>query len=86
MESIHHDKDVYENPLSYDAFRFSRPREAYEAEIALKASQEDSSNSEHSNNPEQKQEYLKKLLEFKNKSMVSVGDDFLSFGRGKHAC
>lgn len=30
-ESRHMDPDVYENPKQYDAFRFSREREAYEA-------------------------------------------------------
>jgi len=26
------------------------------------------------------------MLEFKNTSLVSVSDDFLSFGHGRHAC
>ncbi|KAK4219876.1 Ent-kaurene oxidase [Rhypophila decipiens] len=31
MAGTHHDADLYENPNTYDAFRFSRQREEYEA-------------------------------------------------------
>lgn len=31
VHSMHHDPDVYPEPYTYDAFRFSRPREVYEA-------------------------------------------------------
>ncbi|THW20253.1 putative P450 monooxygenase [Aureobasidium pullulans] len=31
VHSVHHDPDVYPEPNTYDAFRFSRPREAFEA-------------------------------------------------------
>lgn len=31
IHSMHHDPDVYPEPWTYDAFRFSRPREEYEA-------------------------------------------------------
>jgi cytochrome P450 len=31
VDSVHHDPNIYPNPYDYDAFRFSRPREEYEA-------------------------------------------------------
>jgi cytochrome P450 len=31
LHGTHHDGDLFENPDAYDAFRYSRPREAYEA-------------------------------------------------------
>jgi cytochrome P450 len=31
VDSVHHDPAIYPNPYDYDAFRFSRPREEYEA-------------------------------------------------------
>jgi cytochrome P450 len=31
VDSVHHDPNIYPNPNDYDAFRFSRPREEYEA-------------------------------------------------------
>lgn len=31
VHSVHHDDELYPDPHSYDAFRFSRPREAFEA-------------------------------------------------------
>ena len=31
MAGTHHDADIYENPDTYDAFRFSKAREAYDA-------------------------------------------------------
>ncbi|KAM0331369.1 hypothetical protein ACHAQA_003041 [Verticillium albo-atrum] len=38
LQGLHHDGDLYENPDEYDAFRFSRRREEYEA---LPAGQKD---------------------------------------------
>lgn len=63
----HHDETIYPNPDVYDAFRFSRPREKYEAEHS------DSKDSE---------EYLK----MRSLSMTTTGENFVSFGHGRHAC
>lgn len=41
LQGLHHDPDLYERPDEYDAFRFSRPREAYEALPAQKKDPEE---------------------------------------------
>jgi cytochrome P450 len=69
--SRHHDPAIYPDPDSYDAFRFSRPREEYEA------------SRDGSNNPKKD---LEKYVDMKNLSMVSTGENFLAFGHGRHAC
>lgn len=37
QQNRHHDPEVYADPLVYDAFRFSRPREEYEASLGSEA-------------------------------------------------
>ena len=78
MYSIHHDDKFYPNAQRYNAFRFSKPRELYEAEIAAMKTPDDDGAAEKKD--------LRKVLELKNQSMVTVGDTFLQFGHGKHAC
>ena len=72
--SIHHDDSVYNNALTYDAFRFSRVRETALA------------NSRSEGNGGASKDELAKLLESKNLSTVTTSDSFLSFGHGRHAC
>lgn len=64
----HHDPSIYSEPDVYDAFRFSRPRERYEAE-----NPPGMKNAEH-------------FLRLRNLSMTSTGENFVSFGHGRHAC
>ena len=74
--SIHHDNNVYENAMTYDAFRFSRVRAG-----ASKSSTENGTATGAMN-----KEDLAKVLEAKNLSTVTTSDTFLSFGHGRHAC
>jgi len=80
--SIHHDESIYENAMTYDAFRFSRPRQA--AIAAGRARME--GNGSDKIECAVKKEDLAKLLESKNLSTVTTSDTFLSFGHGRHAC
>ncbi|ROT36464.1 cytochrome P450 [Sodiomyces alkalinus F11] len=41
LQGLHHDPELYDRPEEYDAFRFSRPREAYEALPAEKKDPEE---------------------------------------------
>jgi cytochrome P450 len=70
--SIHHDESIYENAKTYDAFRFSRPREA--AIAAEKARAE--ANGTEKNCSANKEDFAK-LLESKNLSTVTTSDTFL---------
>jgi cytochrome P450 len=68
---IHQDPLVYpERPTEYDAFRFSRPREAYLERVGAG---EDA-------------ERLQKALEQKNTSLIAVGNEWVGFGNARHAC
>jgi cytochrome P450 len=71
--SIHHDDSIYENAMTYDAFRFSRPREA--AIAAGKARTE--ANGMDKMQCAANKEDLAKLLESKNLSTVTTSDTFL---------
>ncbi|CZT24776.1 related to cytochrome P450 [Ramularia collo-cygni] len=63
----HHDPSIFEIPDVYDAFRYSRPREQFEAEHPDKKDSDE-------------------FLKMRNLSLTSTGEDFLSFGHGRHAC
>ncbi|PMD30345.1 cytochrome P450 [Hyaloscypha variabilis F] len=78
--SIHHDDSIYDNAMTYDAFRFSRPREAAIAAGKVR------SEGEEKMQCSVKKEDLAKLLEAKNLATVTTSDTFLSFGHGRHAC
>ena len=90
---IHHDKDLYENPLDYDAFRFSRHREALgeanqnvhvgeeglvEGEKGFVRSKEEAGIM--TNGGDNTQRDLTKVLEGKNLSTVTTGSQFMQFG------
>jgi len=69
--SIHHDDSVYNNAMTYDAFRFSRPREA-----AIAAGKARSAGEEKMQCSVNKED-LAKLLESKNLATVTTSDTFL---------
>jgi len=70
---IHHDDSVYENAMTYDAFRFSRSRE-----IAITAGKlRMEGNETESMQGSVKNEELAKLLESKNLATVTTSDTFL---------
>jgi cytochrome P450 len=70
--SIHHDDGIYENAMTYDAFRFSRPRE-----IAIAAGKARAEGNGENIQCSVKKEDLAKLLESKNLSTVTTSDTFL---------
>nr|POE78509.1 cytochrome p450 monooxygenase glif [Quercus suber] len=61
------------NAGEWDAFRFSRPREAHLAQVRAA-------------DGEDEKKRLERALEQKNQSLIAYGSDFLSFGHGRHAC
>ncbi|KAF2216781.1 hypothetical protein CERZMDRAFT_32202, partial [Cercospora zeae-maydis SCOH1-5] len=68
---VHQDQERYpERPHDYDAFRFSRPREEYLERVQA------------GEDPER----LQRVLAQKNTALIAVGNDWLSFGHGRHAC
>jgi cytochrome P450 len=83
MHPIHHDEDFYPDPNRYDPFRFSRPHEAYDAELLAK---KPPGGIDEPGDEAKVGKDLKRVLAFKNQSLVTVGDTFLPFGHGKHAC
>ena len=78
----HRDPHYYENPNTYDAFRFSRPFEKF---LALK---EESTKTEKSDGQAQQdhKEELSKFMEYKKISAVTTGAHFMHFGHGREAC
>jgi cytochrome P450 len=70
--SIHHDNSIYENAMTYDAFRFSRPRE-----IAIAAGKARTDENGDKMQCSVKKEDLAKLLESKNLATVTTSDTFL---------
>ncbi|SMR46288.1 unnamed protein product [Zymoseptoria tritici ST99CH_1E4] len=72
QHSVHHDPAIYPSPEIYDAFRFSRPREEFEAKHA----------GSDAKTLAQDPEYLA----MRNLSMTTTGENFLAFGHGRHAC
>ncbi|EME83697.1 uncharacterized protein MYCFIDRAFT_137369, partial [Pseudocercospora fijiensis CIRAD86] len=69
--SIHLDPKFYpERPDSWDAFRFSRPREDYLGKISAGA------------DPDR----LQRSLALKNSALIATGCEWLAFGHGRHAC
>jgi len=73
MHSVQHDPDIYPDPNTYDAFRFSRPREQYEAQKGqVQANGSAKTTSE--------------TLELKNTGLVTTSEIWLPFSHGRHAC
>jgi len=71
-QRIHTDGDFYPDPLTWDGFRYSRPRE----EFLASAAGSDKADAAR----------LDKILELKNRAVITTGDDFYSFGAQRHAC
>lgn len=98
MHAIHHDETFYPTPSHFDAFRFSRPREAYEAKLETAKTREDIGSARIGGEKEADRDTDQVSREAKEghglprvprpdqASSVTVGDTFLSFGHGKHAC
>ena len=70
---VHADPANYEDPDTFDAFRFSRPWEQHQA-------------SNDSSSTTTKDTSTSDFLKFKNLSLVTTSEKFLPFGHGKHAC
>lgn len=67
--AIHQDPAFYgETAAEWDGFRFSRPREAYLAQVDQAGGDPD---------------HLKNVLQQKNQGLIATGEDFLSFGHGR---
>ncbi|EMC95609.1 hypothetical protein BAUCODRAFT_109037 [Baudoinia panamericana UAMH 10762] len=73
VHSVQHDPDIYPDPERYDAFRFSRPIEEFEAKRTASGGALD---------PADEKEWLR----LKQTGIVATGETFLPFGHGKHAC
>jgi cytochrome P450 len=71
-----HDPEVYEKPNVYDPFRFSRPREQLEKEMA---------NATPNRTEEDDIRQKAELLKLKNTGLITTSDIYLPFGHGRHA-
>lgn len=67
--SVMHDPDIYPKPDVYDAFRFSGPREEYEAKQEKGDADSD----------------MAETLKMKSAGMITTSDIFMPFGHGRHA-
>ena len=81
--SAHRDPSYYDDPNTYDAFRFSRPFEIFEASKSATAMQAKQS---HDGTLQDRKEDLSKFLEHKKMSAITTGEHFMQFGHGRHAC
>ncbi|OMP87111.1 Ent-kaurene oxidase [Diplodia seriata] len=71
-----HDADLFERPDSFDAFRHSREREAWE-----EARRSTTTGGERSASGDREEG-----LRLKQKGMVTTGDTHFPWGHGRHAC
>ena len=78
---IHHDDQTYKEPFEYDAFRFSRQREALD-EASVHVGEEGLVNGEqgYAGQEKSQEKNLSKVLEGKNLSTVTTGGQFMQFG------
>jgi len=83
--AMHQDSETYEDPFSYDAFRFSRQREALDGSNASVHVGEEGLVKGEQGHVEQEKD-LRKVLQGKNLSSVTTGADFMQFGHGKLSC
>lgn len=86
---IHHDDNVYKQPFEYDAFRFSRQREALdEASRTVHVGEEGLVQGEQGYAAQEKsqEKNLSKVLEGKNLSTVTTGGQFMQFGKSSSCC
>ena len=81
--AMHQDTETYEDPFSYDAFRFSRQREALDGSNASVHVGEEGLVKGEQGYVEQEKD-LKKVLQGKNLSSVTTGADFMQFGKSKY--
>lgn len=92
--STHHDRDIYEEPFEYDAFRFSRQREdktggSREVHGGDESSIEAANGSvvlagnamTNMNVDGPAKTGLREIVEMKNLAAVTVGPDFMHFGK-----
>jgi len=77
MHSVQHDPDIYPSPNTYDAFRFSRPKEE-EVSDASSHSMGGARNNGGDNES--------MSLELKNTGLVTTSETWLPFSHGRHAC
>ncbi len=85
---IHHDEANFGHSMEYDAFRFSRPREAFVTSRGISntdvtADEKPLANGAASAN---KGDNLAEVLKHKNLSMVTTSETYLPFSHGRHAC
>lgn len=73
VHSVQHDPEIYPNPETYDAFRFSRSKEEVEAQ--------NMDNIKHQSNKDNAN-----VLKLKNAALITTSDTFLPFSHGRHAC
>ena len=73
MHDIQHDPEVYPDPETYDAFRFSRPEEESQSKILNGTANERTANGNTNPAP-------------KALGLVQTSDSFLPFSHGRHAC
>ncbi|KAL8728151.1 MAG: hypothetical protein Q9166_005601 [cf. Caloplaca sp. 2 TL-2023] len=73
MHNPQHDPDIYPDPETYDAFRFSRPRETVYSSDSLSVK------------PEEEHEKLTDISYGRTSALTTSGI-FLPFGHGRHAC
>lgn len=73
MHSVQHDPAVYPSPETYDAFRFSRPREQEPDDTDTTTSTDTTTTTTTTPRP-------------KNASLITTSETFLPFGHGRHAC
>lgn len=77
---IHHDDKVYKEPFEYDAFRFSKQREALDGSSqGVHVGEEGLVQGEQGYAAPEKN--LSKVLEGKNLSTVTTGSQFMQFGK-----
>lgn len=83
LAGTHHDPDLYANPDAYDAFRYARQREAYEAAtVAAPGASDGDGALQQAKTPEQVAADAMRGLKL---GMVTTSDSHLAFGHGRHA-
>ncbi|KAI5459413.1 cytochrome P450 [Mariannaea sp. PMI_226] len=79
LEGTHHDDDLYPEARSYDPWRYSRPREAWEDEKKKREA-------ERGANGKKSDDEVKEEARTRGLGMVTTSDAHLAFGHGRHAC
>ena len=83
-----HDPEYFPNPDEYDPFRFSRPREEFEASIKRTEAAKESNGHVVGDEPIAEKDLdcgddMSEVL--KNNSLLNTTETFLAWGHGKHA-